>query len=131
MKWIFLALCLLVGVAIIFTNRNHEVSVTKASAVGWVWVEPNEQQHFVDQLRELASSEGLRFNPSKQSGPSWPMIGVILVTPKENEITVINATQVDKFSVAIAVFHRDDQWQKYWSDFRAYVSARYRWEDAR
>jgi len=52
-----------------------------------------------------------------------------ILTPMDNEISVINATTPDKFAVAMTVEHQRENWQGYWEDFRLYVSARHQWRD--
>lgn len=132
-KWLFAVLLLgatAVGGGAFLMTRTHPV-VIKSSAQAWVWVAPDQQEHFVTELCAFARQKGFKCNPSEQPGPSWKMIGVVLVTPKENEITVINATAPDKFDAAITMFHPGEDWQGYWKDFRAYVSARHKWDDDR
>jgi hypothetical protein len=50
-------------------------------------------------------------------------------TPLGNEIFIINATAVEKFSVGITVFQDRENWQRHWAGLRDYVRRSYRWED--
>src|SRR5581483_9759148 len=98
-KWLLVALLLIavaVGAGVFFMMRTHAVTVIKSSAQAWVWVAPDQQEHFVTELCEFARRKGFKCNPSKPPSGDWQMIGVIMVTPKENEISVINATALDK-----------------------------------
>jgi len=131
-KWLLVALLLsvaAVGGGAFFMTRTHAVTVIKSSAQAWVWVAPDQQERFVTELCEFARKKGFKCNPSKPPSGDWPLIGVIMVTPKGNEISVINGTAPDKFSADITIFHPEAGWQSYWKDFRAYVSARHKWED--
>jgi hypothetical protein len=98
------------------------------SATAWVWVAPDQQQKFVDELRDYARQKSLRFSNNVVPAP-WKMIGMTILTPKENEISVINATAPDKFAIAITIEHPEAGWQNYWRDFRTYVSTRHKWQD--
>jgi len=102
-----------------------------SSAQAWIWVAPDMQEHFVSELCEFAREKRFRCNPSRPPSPDWQMIGVIIVTPKDNEIWVVNGTAKDQFGAAITVLHPEPEWRKYWEDFRTFVMARHKWEDTR
>lgn len=127
-----MALVFLTGTTIagpFFVDRTDAVTVIKSSAQAWVWVAPVNRQRFVDELRDYARDKGLQLHHRKLLGPPWEIAEVTLLTPKENKISVANATAPDKFSAAIIVYRPEENWQIYWKEFRAYVSARYKWED--
>jgi hypothetical protein len=98
------------------------------SATAWVCVSPDQQQQFVVELRVYSGRRSLRFSNNVVPAP-WKVIGMTILTPKANEISIINATVPDKFAVAITIEHPEAGWQNYWRDFRAYVSARHKWQD--
>jgi hypothetical protein len=103
-------------------------TVIQSSAQAWIWVPENQQDRFVKVLQDFAALHGLVCNPSKPPSPIWPVLGFIIVTPKNNEVTVLNATAPEKFNAAIALEHDEPDWQTYWSDFRAAVSPEFKWE---
>jgi hypothetical protein len=129
MQWFSSTLAL---IAITVVGRAVDatpVGVTGSNAQGWLWVAPDRQQLLVADLREYARRTGLHFSSRKLPGPPWDMTEVTLVTPKGNSVTVANATARDKFSVAITLFHPEDNWRVYWDGLRKHLSARYKWED--
>jgi hypothetical protein len=105
--------------------------VIKSSAQAWIWVAPDRQEHFVAELCEFARENRFKCNPSRPPSPDWQMIGIIIVTPNDNEISVINGTATDKFGAPITVLHPEPEWRKYWEDFRTFVMARHKWEEIR
>jgi hypothetical protein len=52
-----------------------------------------------------------------------------LRTPKGNQILVINATDVVKFSASFTVFSPNENWLPQWEKFRGYLSGQYEWQD--
>ena len=91
-------------------------------------VGPEVQAQLIDEVQEYARQKSLRFEYSVTEYP-WRMHQIIMNTPNGNEIVVINATAVDKFSAGITVFQSAEDWSRYWNEFRAYMSARHMWED--
>lgn len=98
------------------------------SATAWVTVSPDQQSRFVGELRDYARKKSLRFSENTVPAP-WKMIGMTILTPEENEISIINATAPDRFAVAIVVEHREENWIPYWRNLREFVSARHNWHD--
>ena len=132
MKWRLSAIVLAGGIisaGVYFVGEARSVTVVKSSAQAWVWVAPDQHKLFVDELDDYAKKKGLRVNTRKLPVASWEMMEVTLLTPKDNKISVANATAPGKFSAAIMVLHPEENWRTYWTEFRAYVSARHRWED--
>jgi hypothetical protein len=120
---------LAVAAIIAFVSPSRPVTVIRSSAQAWIWVAPNQQQQFVEELHSYARTKSLKFNPSTLPGPPWTMVGVIMVTPRGNEISIINATARDEFSAGVTVFHKEENWESYWKDLHTYVSARHKWQD--
>jgi hypothetical protein len=98
------------------------------SATAWIWVAPSDQAQFVEELQGYAHQRSLRFKANAVPAP-WRMIDVTILTPKKNKITIINATQFDKFNATITVFHPNEDWKLYWNDLRTYERARHKWLD--
>jgi hypothetical protein len=132
MKWLsFAAFGVITAVIIggvVFLNRTP-VRVVKSTAQGWLWVAPDQQQQFIEELRDYARGKALQFDLRRFPGPPWNMTHVILTTPKANEIDATNATARDKFSVSITLLHPEENWRSQWDDLRARLIARYKWED--
>jgi hypothetical protein len=104
------------------------ISVTESSAQAWVWVKPTDQSRLIGDLRSYAAANSLRISVSEVPAP-WKMIGITMLTPAGNQISFINATAREEFSVSITVFSRSEDWKSRWIRFRAYVRARYKWQD--
>lgn len=103
--------------------------VGKPSASASLWAPTQQQDELVTDLRDFARDRGLRFNLSEAPTPIWQKIRVILVTPGDNEIWIINATAQDKFEVSITLAKHEPHWHTYWDDLKARMSSRYKWED--
>ncbi|HEY4112735.1 MAG TPA: hypothetical protein VGM17_01630 [Rhizomicrobium sp.] len=133
-KWllpmVLLSLTTLIGEAFLPT-ASHAAKVVESSAQAWVWVPPDQQEQFVTEVCEFARQKGFKCNSSKPPSPNWQMVGIVVVTPQQNEISVINATARDKFAAGITVFQPEPEWPTYWNDFRTFVSARHKWRDIR
>ena len=126
--YLAIATALGVGTALTGCSESTTVTVVKSSASAWVRVAPEMQPQLIDELKEYAQQRSLSFAQSVTEYP-WRMIEIELKTPQGNEILVINATAIDKFSAGITVFQDAEDWRRYWNDFRAHVSARHMWED--
>ena len=98
------------------------------SATAWVWVARERQSKFISEIKDYAGRRSLKFSSNIVPAP-WKMVGMTMLTPKENEISIINATAPDKFAIAITVDHPEEHWQSYWDHIRSYISARYKWRD--
>ena len=102
----------------------------KRIASAWLCVPTQQQDELVTDLRDFARARELRFNLSEAPTPTWKKIGVILVTPGDNEIWIINASAQDKFEVSITLTKPEPHWHTYWDDLKACMSSRYKWQDA-
>jgi len=123
------ALALTLAIAAVAIGKSGTVIETAPSASARVSVPDGGQDQFIAALTNYAHMKGLVANPSVLPGPPRTLHTLIIVTPKENELQIINANTENKFEVSIMIFHREERWQPYWRDFRAYVSQRYKWED--
>jgi len=122
--------------AVSLLKRHH---VTRADAVkyivgppsarAWLWASTQRQDELVTDLRDFARDRGLRFNVDETPSPAWRKIGVILVTPGDNEIWIINATAEDRFEVSLRLVKPEAHWHACWDDLKARISSRYKWED--
>ena len=107
---------------------------TLYSASAHVWVAPAQHAAFVSDLRTFALAHNLAFHPSTipanpGSRHTWEETGVIIVTPKQNDISALNTIAPDQFTVGIWVYDQSEHWRVYWDGLRAFMSQRYRWQD--
>jgi hypothetical protein len=125
-----LAVLLLIAAGVVAAMWAMPGKFIANSATAWVWVEPSRQPLFTNELRNYARQKSLRFSCNEvPAPPKWKVIGMTILTPRENEITIINASASDKFAVGITIEHPEPGWQHYWQDFRAYVQTRHKWRD--
>ena len=123
--------------AVHLLNRHHVTRADVMQHIGGkliasacLCVPTQQQDELVTDLRDFARARELRFNLSEVPTPTWQRIGVILVTPGDNEIWIINTSAQDKFEVSITLTKPEPHWHTYWDELKACMSSRYKWQDA-
>jgi hypothetical protein len=131
LRILLLAIVGLTPIALVFSLAwPAKPAVIESGAQAWVSVGSARQSQLVDDLRDYSEKNSLRFSANVVPAP-WKMIGMTMLTPAGNQISFINATAREKFSVSMTVFQKHEDWTPYWARFRAYVRARYEWKDVR
>jgi hypothetical protein len=127
MRGSLIVFVLTVALALGYYLHQRE-TVIKSSVQAWVWVGPESQAAFINDLRIYAQRNSLKLSYYTLPGPPWKSIHLILETPKHNKIDMLSAG-ANKVSVAMFVRSANENWRSFWNDFRAHVSTQYKWED--
>lgn len=128
LMFVSLVIVLLVAGGAVVMCAQPRQTVIKSGAGAWIWVKPDAQTKFIDEMRAYAQRKSLKFSYYTLPGPPWKSLNVLLETPAGNKIDIGNVG-AEKMSVAMFVLNKDEHWQSYWNDFRAYVSAEYKWQN--